>query len=118
MTAKQIMGMGSSAILRKIALAIGALALAPASWALENAQAHVTIVESSYMPVSVTVQVDVGSPSCPAGAWLTWSNANVDNVKATFALLIAATNSGNRVVYYVNNGDASCLVQFLHALSL
>ena len=105
------------AMFKRIALATAALALAPAAWALESAQAHVTIVESTYMPGSITFQVDIGTPSCPAGAWLTWSNANVDNVKSAFALLIAATNSGNRVGYFINNGDTTCAVQFLHALS-
>ena len=75
MIAKQFEAIANPAILRKLAFAIGALVLAPASWALETAQAHVTIVESSYMPGSVIFQVDAGSPSCPVGAWLTWSNA-------------------------------------------
>ena|ERR1700732_647900 len=115
---KRFVGMFANfAILKKIAFAATALALAPASWALETAQGHVTIVESSYMPASVAFQVDVGSPSCPLGTWLTWSNANVDNVKSTFALLMAAINSGNRIQYYINNGDTTCQPQFLHALS-
>ena len=108
---------GTFTMLKTLAFATVALATAPAAWALESAQAHVTIIESTYMPGSVTFQVDVGTASCPAGTWLTWSNANVDNVKSAFALLIAASNSGNRVGYYVNNGDTTCLVQFVHALA-
>ena len=30
--------------------------------------------------------------------------------------LIAATNSGNRIQYFINNGDTNCQVQFLYAL--
>jgi hypothetical protein len=102
---------------KRITLATVAMALAPASWALETVQAHVTIVETTYMPAQIGFQVDIGSTSCPAGTWLKWINANVDNTKSAFALLIAATNSGNRIQYFVNNGDTTCQVQFLYALA-
>jgi len=106
------------AVLKKIAFAATAIALTPAAWALETAQAHVTAVESTYMPGSVHFTVDVGTASCPAGAWLIWSNAGADNVKSAFALLLSATNTGNQIQYFINNGDTTCQVQFLHALSL
>jgi hypothetical protein len=108
---------GAFAMLKAIAFATVALAMAPAAWALETAQAHVTAIESTYMPGSVHFTVDVGTASCPAGTWLIWSNASVDNVKSAFALLLSATNTGNQIQYFINNGDTTCLVQFLHALS-
>jgi hypothetical protein len=104
-------------MLKKIAFAMIALALAPASWALETAQAHLTIVETTYMPAQIGFQVDTGTARCPAGTWLKWINANVDNVKSAFALLSAATNTGSRIQYFINNGDTTCQVQFLYALS-
>jgi hypothetical protein len=106
----------NSATLNKIAFSTVAIALAPASWALETVVAHVTIVETTYMPAQIGFQVDIGSTSCPAGTWLKWINANPDNVKSAFALLLAATNSGNRIQYFINNGDTNCQVQFLYAL--
>jgi hypothetical protein len=108
---------GTFAMLKAIAFAAVALAVAPASWALETAQAHVTIVETTYIPTKITFQVDTGTPSCPAGTWLTWINSNVDNVKSAFALLIAASNAASRIQYFINNGDSTCQVQFLWALS-
>jgi hypothetical protein len=102
---------------KKIIFAIAALGVAQMSWALETVQAHVTAVETAYMPGSISFIVDTGSASCPAGTWLRWINANPDNVKSAFALLIAATNSGNRIQYFINNGDTNCQVQFLYALA-
>jgi hypothetical protein len=104
-------------MLKAIVFATIAPAIAPASWALETAQAHVTIVETTYMPAQITLQVDTGTASCPAGTWLKWINSNVDNVKSAFSLLIAAANSGSRIQYFINSGDTTCQVQFLYALS-
>ena len=39
--------------------------------ALEEAYARVTTVESTYMPTTITFEVDTGTASCPAGHWLT-----------------------------------------------
>jgi hypothetical protein len=69
------------------------------------------------MPTSITFRVDAGTASCPVGTLLIWINANIDNNKSAFALLIAATNSGNRIQYFINNGDTSCQVQFLYAIA-
>jgi hypothetical protein len=105
------------AMFKRIALATLAMTLAPSAWAYEVVQSHVTIVESSYMPTQVFFQVDIGSPSCPAGTWLRWANATVDGNKAVFSLLLAAVNSGNRIQYFVNDGDTTCQVQFLYAIA-
>ena len=103
--------------MRKVIVVIAALGVSPVTWALESAQARVTCVEATYMPTQVLLQVDTGTASCPAGKWLTWVNGNADNVKAVFGLLIAAVNSGNRVQYFINNGDTNCQVQFLYAVA-
>jgi len=104
-------------MLKKIGLAIAALSVAPTAGALETAQAHVTIVQTSAMPNQVTFMVDTGTTSCPVGSWLAWANANLDNNKAAFALLVAAVNSGSRIQYFINNGDTNCQVQFLYAVA-
>jgi len=104
-------------MIRQIAFAIAAIGLAQVSRAYEVVQARVTIVEGSYMPSQVFFQADIGSTSCPANTWLRWFNsANVDSNKAIFGLLLAAVNSGNRIQYFINNGDTTCQVQFLYAL--
>jgi hypothetical protein len=103
-------------MLKKFMFAITVLAVTPVSWALESAQAHVTAVEATYMPAEITFWVDTGNTSCPAGTTVKWINANVDNAKSAFAVLIAAVNSGNRIQYFINNGDTNCQVQFLYAL--
>jgi hypothetical protein len=48
-------------------------------------------------------QADVGSASGSAGKWLTWVNGNTDN--------------GNRIQYFINNGDTNFQVQFLYAVA-
>jgi hypothetical protein len=108
---------GTTRMFKRIALATVAMALAPSAWAYEMVQSHVTIVESSQMPTQVFFQVDIGSTSCPAGTWLRWANATTDSNKAIFSLLLSAVNSGNRIQYFVNNGDTTCQVQFLYALA-
>jgi hypothetical protein len=107
---------GNRAKARATLFAMIATVLAPAAWTLEVAQAHVAVVETTYMPSSITFQVDSGTTSCPIGTWLRWINGNVDNVKSAFALLLAAVNNGGRIQYFINNGDTTCQVQFLYAL--
>jgi hypothetical protein len=104
-------------MLKKIAFVTATLGIAPMAFALESAQARVTIVQASAMPSEVTFMVDTGTTSCPVGSWLAWANANLDNNKAVFALLIAAVNGGSRIQYFVNNGDTNCQVQFLYAVA-
>lgn len=92
------------------------IATGPA-WAYEETNAKVTLVQSTYMPTAIAFTVDTGTPSCPAGTWLYWRNANIDNNKATYATLLAALSSGMRITYYVNNGDTGCTVLFLDIVS-
>lgn len=85
--------------------------------AYEAAYARVILVQSTYMPTNIQFEVDNGTPSCPAKSWLTWSNANTDNNKATYATLLTAIASGNQILYYINDGDTSCKVVFLDIVS-
>ena len=72
------------------AVALIALIATGPSWAYEETNAKVTLVQSTYMPTTIAFTVDTGTPSCPAGTWLYWRNANTDNNKATYAKLLTA----------------------------
>ena len=87
------------------------------SWAYEAATARVTTVQSTYMPTNIQFSVDTGTASCPAGHWLTWSNPNIENNKATYATLLAALISATSILYYINNSDTTCTVVFLDILA-
>jgi hypothetical protein len=100
-------------MIRKIVLTLVLLGSSGSSVALEQATAHVTLVQSTYMPTNIQFEVDTGTPSCPAGHWLTWANANVDNNKATYSTLLTAIAADKPVLYFVNNGDTGCTVIFL-----
>ncbi|MDR0237815.1 hypothetical protein [Acinetobacter sp.] len=82
--------------------------------AVEVVTGKVKILETTYMPVKILLQLNVGSSSCPAGTWLSWSNPNVDNMKTTYATLLAAVSSGKSINIYINN---SCEGQYLHIIS-
>jgi hypothetical protein len=102
---------------RKLALILFLLAMSEGTWAYEAAVAHVTDLQSTYMPGNVQFQVDVGTASCPAGHWLTWANANTDNNKVTYATLLAAITSGSHILFQINDGDTSCTVVFMNIIS-
>jgi hypothetical protein len=88
------------------------------AWSYEQALAHVTMVQSSYMPNVVVFRVDTGTASCPAGTWLlSGSTATTDNNKAAYSLLLAAINTGYMIEYGINAGDTSCTVVFLYELN-
>ena len=80
---------------------------------------HVTVVESTYMPNKVTLQIDSDAGNCKKGTWLTYNSTVTGdsatqqaNVKATFALLLAAKiNVATVNLFGVNSG---CVVQFVH----
>jgi hypothetical protein len=104
-------------MLRKLSIILFLLAISESTWAYEVGVAHVTDVQSTYMPTNIQFSVDTGTTSCPAGHWLTWANANIDNNKATYATLLAAIVSGSQILYYINVGDTSCTVVFLNIIS-
>lgn len=85
--------------------------------AFEEAYARVILVQSSYMPTNIQFEVDTGTPSCPAKSWLTWSNASIDNNKATYATLLTAIATGSQILYYINDGDTTCKVAYLDIVS-
>ena len=111
-------------ILFVVALAVVLLSFTPATaqpaydWNVIGV--HVTVVEGTYVPNQVTFQSDAnGGASCPAGTWLTYkatqgtdAQTQQANVKAVYALLLAAKLSGNTVNLFGKN--AGCIVNFVH----
>lgn len=98
----------------RILLLILLSSFSASAFALDSFIGHVTVVESTYMPTLIQFQLDAGSTTCPAGTWLKWSNANLDNNKAAFALLLAASATGQNLHLFINTGDMTCAVQFVH----
>lgn len=94
---------------------LGAMTL-PDVQATEAVVARVILVEPSYMPGFVTFQLDKPLPSCPLGTWFRWDKGTENN-KAALSSLLSALISGKRVVVHVNNGDTTCMGQYLHVLS-
>ncbi|WP_445114749.1 hypothetical protein [Acinetobacter sp. WZC-1] len=82
--------------------------------AVEVVTGKVKILEATYMPAKILLQLNAGTSSCPAGTWLSWSNPNTDNMKATYATLLMALSSGKSINIYINN---SCEGQYLHIIS-
>ncbi|MEJ2653300.1 MAG: hypothetical protein P8173_16370 [Gammaproteobacteria bacterium] len=86
------------------------------AYALEAIQGKVTVLEGTYMPGTVTFQLDTGDATCPAGTWLVWQKADLANNKAIYATLMAALIAGRQITFVINDGDTSCTGQFLHLL--
>jgi len=79
---------------------------------------HVIVVEPTYIPRSVSFQIDTAAGACPAGTWLSWPAQGSDpqsqeaNVAAVYATLLAAKVTGKTINLYGMN--AGCIGKFLH----
>jgi len=103
--------------MKKAALLALVLSVASApSFAVEYLTGRVTILESTYMPGAVALQLDAGNATCPAGTWLRWAKSDASN-KAAYATLLAALATDSRVNVVINDGDTTCTGQFLHILN-
>jgi hypothetical protein len=80
----------------------------------EEGPAHVAVMQSQYMPTLVSFTADTGTASCPAGTWLTYNNSNQASVQAVYAMLLAALNTGNKILYFITAGDTTCNVKILY----
>lgn len=98
-------------------VAVAALLLPAFAYALETTVGYVTIVQPTYMPATVSFQLDAGTTSCPAGAWLSWQNADTSNNRAVLATLLTAQVTRQRVRIYFNDGDTACKGVFMHLIS-
>lgn len=81
--------------------------------ALMQVIGHVTILQPTYLPGTITFQLDTGTSACPAGSWLYWINSNTDNVKGVYATLLSAVTTDHQVSVFFNDNDTSCDAQFL-----
>jgi hypothetical protein len=90
----------------------------------------VGVVEASYTPDSVVLQVNAPVANCAAGAWLEWDGGarfprggdeqvRQASVKAMHASLLAALLGSRRLNIYAKNAataGAYCRVEFVHVL--
>jgi hypothetical protein len=89
-----------------------------------NVNAHVTVVEGTYMPNSITFQLDTTAGPCSAGSWLEYDGQGSDtptqqaNAKSIYALLLASKLSGQSVTLYGSNtlnSNGFCVVSHVWA---
>lgn len=97
-----------------VALALGMLHTLPAH-ALQALTGHIVVLESTYMPGSISLQLDVGNAACPAGKWLRWTNAA--SAEATYSTMLAALLANKKVNFYIDDNDASCTGRFFHIVN-
>jgi hypothetical protein len=97
---------------RMIAL-IAMLLVTTQAHALQYAEGKVKLLESTYMPATVAFQLSGGTASCPAGKLLSWARSTENN-KAVYAMLMSAMASGKKIRVFFNDGDASCVPQYMH----
>jgi hypothetical protein len=94
-------------------LAAFASSRAWAAW--EEGMAHIVVLQGQYMPNLVSFTADTGTASCPAGTWLSYGSASTQSTnQAIYAMVLAALNTGNKVLYFITAGDTTCTVQILY----
>ena len=101
----------------KVILSISLAIVSSASYALEAFVGKVTLVEPSYLPGTVALQMDSGNTTCPSGTWLFWRNADPQNNKAVYATLMTALATGKQVRFHINDNDSTCTGKHLHLLN-
>src|SRR5688572_13876652 len=60
----------------------------------------VTMIETTYTPGFLVFKLSSGDALCPPGKWITYTNANADNMKMTYAALLANMAAGRQVYAY------------------
>lgn len=78
----------------------------------------VTHIETTYYPSVIVFTLSSGDATCPAGAWLTYQNSNIENLKAALAALFASDLSGHSLYAYYDTTVPSpfggaCSVTFI-----
>lgn len=99
--------------MKRIAIMLAISLVTAQAQALENVVAKVIVVESSYMPATVSFRLSAGTASCPAGKWLIWQR-DIENNKAVYAMLMSALVSDKKINIYFDDGDVSCVPKFMH----
>jgi hypothetical protein len=101
--------------MKKLAV-LSFMLLAFNSNALETITGKVTLVEATYMPGTITFNMDTGNSTCPKGTWLKWSKTDENN-KVTYSTLLTALVSGNKINFYIKDNDTTCTGAYLHLKS-
>ena len=101
--------------MKRMAVLAMMLLAATQAKALEMVAANVSVVESSYMPATVTFMLTSGTALCPSGRWLVWQR-DAENNKAVYAMLMSAMVSGKKVNVYFDEGDSQCVPKHLHLI--
>ncbi len=100
----------------KVALGVCLAIVSSTSVALESFIGKVLTVEPTYLPDMMYFVMDTGNATCPAGTWLKWQKADQGNNKAVYATLMSALISDKQVRFFFNDGDLTCIGQYLHLL--
>ena len=103
--------MNTKPLLCALSAALAMLNANPAH-ALQELVGHITVLESTYMPTSISLQLDGGNTACPAGKWLRWTNAA--STEATYSTMLAALLANKIVRFYIDDNDVSCTGRFFH----
>ena len=98
----------------KFLIAVMLMLVSNSAFALEYISGKVTILQPTELPARVTLQMDAGNATCPAGTWLQWNNPNPENVQGIYSTLMTALVSGNQISFIINDNDTSCTGQFIH----
>lgn len=99
--------------MKQITTLLAMLLVSIQAQALEIVTAKVSLVESSYLPGTVTFMLTGGTALCPSGKWLVWQR-DADNNKAVYAMLMSAAISGKKVNVYFDEGDSKCVPKYMH----
>jgi len=67
----------------------------------------VTWIETTYTPGTLVFTLSSGDALCPAGKMITYTSSNADNMKMTYAALLANMVSGRQVYAYYNTSSVS-----------
>ncbi|MCL1124755.1 hypothetical protein [Shewanella surugensis] len=101
--------------MKKVFLMCITLLLSSNVMGVESFVGKITVLEPSYMPLSIAFHMDSGNATCPAGTQLRWSKTDTENNKVVYSTLLAAQMSGRKVKFYLSDDD-SCMGQYLHLL--
>lgn len=87
--------------------------------AFQTITGHITQLEPTYMPGTITLQMDAGNTACPAGKWLSWVNGasaipGAQNSQVVYATMLAALLSRKTVDFVIDDNDTACNGKFFH----
>lgn len=119
-----------------VALVAALLSITPAITAdprydWEGNGVHITGVEATNVPDHVSFQLDYTEGNCSAGSWLIWPGqgpdvqSQHDNVKAVYAMLLAANLTGYPIDLFGRNPGSpvgrafsdTCVGVFIHLIA-